>query len=372
MAKDFQRAKTLRSGFSTGTAATAAARAALREILGIQVPEEERVRLPQGGVLAVRIERHGRAGSWGEARVIKDAGDDPDVTHGAEIGARVRLIPGNHNRLEIRAGEGVGLVTKPGLPVSVGEPAVNPVPRRMLREGLAGVWQESGVRPRSLEVEIFVPRGEELARRTLNPRLGIVGGISILGTTGLVQPFSHQAYRATIASALKVARAAGLGQVVLTTGGKSEEYLRNLLPVLPPEAFVQMGDYVSFALKVASRLGFRTITVGLFFGKAVKIAQGFGCTHVSRGLADLGALAELLGRLTPDLDLRAAVARARSAREVFALLPSGVKEALAAEVGRLVLGALRRHAGPKPGIAALLLDFTGQPLFWGRAGGWGL
>ena len=142
--------------------------------------------------------------------VIKDAGDDPDVTHGAEIGARVRWLPSPDGKEEIvfRGGEGVGRVTKPGLPVAVGEPAINPVPRKMIARSLSQVWAKASPgRPLRLEVEIFVPRGRVLARRTLNPRLGIVGGISILGTTGLVKPFSHEAYRATILASLRVARA---------------------------------------------------------------------------------------------------------------------------------------------------------------------
>ena len=174
--------------------------------------------------------------------------------------------PGGRRGIALAGGEGVGRVTKPGLPVAVGEPAINPVPRRMIRRALRQVWDElCPGEPLRLGVEIFVPRGEELARHTLNPRLGIVGGISILGTTGLVKPFSHQAYRATIASSLRVARAAGLTHIGFSTGGKSEGYLKALLPDLPEEAFVQMGDYVRFALKVAAQYGIcRDYRRGLF------------------------------------------------------------------------------------------------------------
>jgi cobalt-precorrin-5B (C1)-methyltransferase len=266
----------------------------------------------------------------------------------------------------LRGGEGVGRVTKPGLQVAVGEPAINPVPRRMLHHALAAVWQESGTdRPLQLEVEIFVPQGEEIARHTLNPRLGILGGISILGTTGLVRPFSHDAYRATIASALKVARAVGLNSVVLTTGGKSEEYLQQHLPHLPEEAFVQMGDYVRFAMRAAVNLGFTRLTVGAFFGKAVKMAQGFGHTHASRGLANFKELARWTHEVTGDPDLAQAVARANTTREVLENLPTASAQAVIGEVGRRMLAALRNHAGPAIELAAVIMNFDGAPLFWG-------
>jgi cobalt-precorrin-5B (C1)-methyltransferase len=218
-------------------------------------------------------------------------------------------------------------------------------------------------------VEIFVPRGEEIARHTLNPRLGILGGISILGTTGLVKPFSHDAYRATIAAALKVARAVGLTKAVLTTGGKSEEHLRGHLPHLPAEAFVQMGDYVRFALKAAVGLGFTHLTVGAFFGKAVKMAQGFGHTHASRGLASFRELSRLTREVTGNPLLAQAVARANTAREVLEILPPAQSQLMLAEIGRRMLAALREHAGPGPGLEAVILDFDGAPFFWEKSFG---
>ena len=359
--------KTLRVGFSTGSAAAAAAQGALRELLGLPCPETVEVSLPGGGSLTIPLLSHGRHGSRGEALVVKDAGDDPDATHGAHIGARVKFSEaGSRETVIVRGGEGVGRVTKPGLPVAVGEPAINPVPRRMLHQALASVWQESGTnRPLQVEVEIFVPQGIEIARHTLNPRLGILGGISILGTTGLVRPFSHDAYRATIVSALKVARAVGLASVVLTTGGKSEEYLRGHLPGLPEEAFVQMGDYVRFAVRAAVNLGFTRLTVGAFFGKAVKIAQGFGHTHASRGLANFRELARWTQAITGDADLAEAVAGANTAREVLENLPAASFQGVVGEVGSRMLAAIRNHAGPAPELAAVILNFDGALLFWG-------
>jgi cobalt-precorrin-5B (C1)-methyltransferase len=364
--------KELRQGFATGTAAAAAAQGALYELLRRPCPDRVEVTLPGGGSLSVPLNRHGRHGVRGEAVVIKDAGDDPDVTNGAEIGARVWRLesPAAGEDIMLLGGEGVGRVTKPGLPVAVGEPAINPVPRRMIRLALRQAWDQlCPGEPLRLRVEIFAPRGEELARHTLNPRLGIVGGISILGTTGLVKPFSHQAYRATIASSLRVARAAGLKHLGFSTGGKSEEHLKALLPALPQEAFVQMGDYVRFALKVAAHMGFLEITAGAFFGKAVKIAQGFGHTHASRGLADLKELGRWTLDLGGDAALAQAVAGANTSRQALELLSAAGADRVVARVGDRMLAALRNYAGPGPELGAVILDFAGQPLWWGESQG---
>jgi cobalt-precorrin-5B (C1)-methyltransferase len=257
-------------------------------------------------------------------------------------------------------------VTKPGLAVAVGEPAINPVPRRMIRKALRQVWDAVGPgEPLRLAVEIFVPRGEELARHTLNPRLGILGGISILGTTGLVKPFSHQAYRATIAASLRVARAAGLKHIAYSTGGKSEGYLKGLLPNLAEEAFVQMGDYVRFALKVAAGMGFQEITTAAFFGKALKMAQRFGHTHASRGLADLKELGRWTLDLTGEALLAQAVARANTARQALEILSEGRAGQVVSQVGARMLAALRGYTGPAPQLTAVVLDFEGT-ILWQR------
>jgi cobalt-precorrin-5B (C1)-methyltransferase len=362
--------KELRQGFATGTAAAAAAQGALYELLGRPCPARVEVLLPGGGSLTIPIHRHRRGDGRGEAAVIKDAGDDPDVTNGAEIGARVwrREPAGGEEDISLLGGEGVGRVTKPGLPVAVGEPAINPVPRRMIRLALRRVWDEVGSgEPLRLAVEIFVIGGEELARHTLNPRLGIVGGISILGTTGLVKPFSHQAYRATIASALRVARAVGVKQIAFSTGGKSEGFLKGHLPGLAEEAFVQMGDYVRFALKVAAHMGFAEITAGAFFGKALKIAQGFGHTHASRGLADLPRLGRWTLELAGDAALAQAVAGANTARQALEILTGARSGGVVARVGELMLAALRDYAGPAPKLGVMVFDFDGAPLWRGES-----
>ncbi|MCX5890849.1 MAG: cobalt-precorrin-5B (C(1))-methyltransferase [Deltaproteobacteria bacterium] len=370
MAKPPRPRKELRSGFSTGSAAAAAAQGALYELLGLPCPKRVEVQLPGGGSLTIPLHYHRRQGAQGEAAVVKDAGDDPDVTNGAEIGARVWRLDRSGTKEEVvfRGGAGVGRVTKPGLVLAVGEPAINPVPRKMIRRSLGQVWQKfCPGQPLRLGVEIFVPGGEELARHTLNPRLGIVGGLSILGTTGLVKPFSHAAYRATIVASLKVAQALGLNKIVFTTGGKSESYMQVQLPELPAEALVQMGDYVRFALKTAGNLGFVEITVGAFFGKALKIAQGWGHTHASRGLADLKQLGRLVLEKTGDARLAQEVSQANTGRQALEILLAARAVPVVAAVGSRLLAALRSFAGSGPTLAAVILDFNGLPLWQGES-----
>jgi cobalt-precorrin-5B (C1)-methyltransferase len=363
------RHRSLRTGFSTGTAAAGAVTAALLALAENEAPASLEGPLPGTGSLLVPVHQQALLGSTGEGQIIKNAGDDPDVTHGAIIGARVRLLNGSAAAGEItfRRGEGVGLVTKPGLPVPPGEPAINPVPRKIIRQVAENWWpQLFPDRPLRLEVEIFAPQGEELARYTLNPRLGILGGISILGTTGLVKPFSHQAYRATIAAGFKVARAAGLSQVICSTGGKSEALAHSLLPGLPEEALVQMGDFVHFAIRLAGRLEFEKITVAAFFGKAMKIAQGFGHTHASQGEVDLALLAQWTKELTGNLALAAAITQANTARGALELLLAAGEHAVVARVGEEMLKTLKTLADRPVALEAFIFSSAGQLLWQGK------
>ncbi len=362
-----RRTRGTREGFSTGTAAAAAAKAALGVALGRPARERIEVDLPGGKRLGVSVREAVSEGSWGRAVVIKDGGDDPDATHGAEIGVRVRLLDPVEEAEEVllTGGEGVGRVTKPGLPIPVGEPAINPVPRWMIDRAVREAWKEyEGTGPVRVEVQVFVPRGEEIAKKTLNPRLGILGGISILGTTGLVKPYSHAAYRATIVSGLKVARAAGLRDVFLSTGGKSERFLQGLFPHHPEEAFVQMGDYVGFSIPRAVRMRFDRLVIGAFFGKAVKMAQGFEHTHASEGAVDFGSLAEWGEEEAKDALLSRRIAEANTAREVLELIsghPSG--HALIHRVGVEMGDRLRALAGGVPEVETLIFDFGGAILY---------
>jgi cobalt-precorrin-5B (C1)-methyltransferase len=395
MAAERKRKGPLRRGFSTGTAATAAAVAALRFGITGVCPQVVAVRLPGNLYLGVRIKDCRWAGPWGQASVIKDGGDDPDVTHRAELIATVswRVASSSPGGLRLAAGEGVGVVTKPGLPVAIGEPAINPAPRAMLRQNLAEEWQRLGPvacaktggeavpanAPRSsvwlpfegshnslrrllLEVEIQVPKGTELARHTLNPRLGIVGGISILGTTGIVKPFSHEAYEETIDAGLKVAAANGCLNVVLSTGGKSERFARSLLGGWREESFVQVADFFAFAVRAAAAKGFSTIVHSAFFGKVVKMAQGHAYTHAHRSAMDLQPLAELARQCGHGEALADALAAANTARQALELLQShGARDVIEAVVHQALEQSLRL-AGGSLGVRLLLFDYDGQLL----------
>ncbi len=360
-------ASALRPGFTTGTAATAAAVAASQLLAGRPAPEKVELRLPDGEKLSVAV----LAGSLisrdeALALVVKDAGDDPDVTNHAEIGAivRRRSEPG---LIKIIGGRGVGQVTRPGLAAEVGGWAINPVPQRMLKENLKPFLSPDSCP--GLEVEIFVEKGLELAPKTLNPRLGIVGGISILGTSGLVKPFSHEAYSATIESALKVAAADGQREIVLTTGRHSEKLAQAQRPDLSPLAFVQMADFYGEGLKMAADLGFGSIGVAAFFGKAVKQAAGHFNTHAHRGDQDLKALAQWLEPLLPQ-DLVEETAQALTARAALELLiakSSPETPALAAQlVIQRALAVARGFCGPEPSLWMMVFDYEEKLLAQGR------
>jgi cobalt-precorrin-5B (C1)-methyltransferase len=355
----------LRSGFTTGTAAAAATRAALQFLLAVAVPGRVRVLLPGGQALEIaahavrRLDRH-----TAEASVIKDAGDDPDITHGAEIGARVLWFPAPGARqVVIRGGPGVGTVTKPGLETPVGQPAITAGPRAMITQAALDCMAEFGVEGR-VETEIFVPKGEELARHTLNARLGIVGGISILGTTGIVRPLSHAAYVATIAAALSVARAAGLDDVVLTTGRRSERLAQARRPERPAEGFVQMGDYFAATMGLAADKGFARVSLAVFFGKAVKMAQGIGHTHARSAELTLERLAQWTLAAGGDAALAEAVAGANTARQAFGLLRDRCP-AVIATVGREMVGAALRFGRQRVAVGAVIFGFDGEVCFDG-------
>src|SRR6266516_1095852 len=280
----------LRRGFTTGACATGAALAAARGLLDRTTVETVTVHLPAGFDATFAVHRFERRRAEVLASVVKDAGDDPDVTHGAEICARVSWVeqPG----IDLRGGPGVGTVTRPGLGLEVGGPAINPVPRRMLNEHLEALLGRT-IEERGLEVTIEVPRGEAMAKKTLNGRLGIVGGISILGTTGIVVPYSTAAWRASVEQAVDVAAANGQRHIVLSTGGRSEQFAMKRLPELPEVAFVEMGEFTGHCLKRCARLGAARASLAGMVGKMSKIAMGHFMTHVAGNQVDLLFLADL-------------------------------------------------------------------------------
>ncbi len=356
----------LREGFTTGTAAAAAAKCALQLLLTSSPLNPISVTLPEGRVLSISLHRSLLDQDVALCSVIKDGGDDPDVTHGAEVGARLRII-GNtegQTRIIFKAGEGVGWVTKPGLPVQVGEPAINPVPRRMIQRAVEQTLDTLGAgKDKEIEVEVFVTGGEVLAQKTLNPRLGIIGGLSILGTTGIVRPLSHSAYRETIQAALSVARAAGT-EVVLSTGGKSERFARRLLGSLAEENFVQIADFYGFSMEAAAELGFEKVTHSVFIGKMVKMAMGLDYTHASSGNMDLGILANIARETGSSEGLVARLAGANTARHALEIMEeTKTTDRIIPELSARVIEVSKRHSQGKLDIQLFLFDYSGQVIF---------
>ncbi len=282
--------KGLRSGFTTGACSAAAAKAATLALLAQQAIKEVDITLPIGRHHQFAVEACDYTPDTATCVVVKDAGDDPDCTHGAHLTATVSWtdLP---NQIEIDRGQGVGTITKPGLGLAVGSPAINPVPWRNITEM---VREAAGpaLAMRGLRVVISVPKGEEMAKQTQNDRLGILGGISILGTTGIVVPFSTAAFKASIVQGIDVARADGQDAVVLTTGGKSEEFAMKLLG-LPAFCYVQMGDFAGFSLRACTHRGVKRIYLCGMPGKMSKIAKGKMQTHVAGSEVDLEFLASI-------------------------------------------------------------------------------
>ncbi|MGD9877171.1 cobalt-precorrin-5B (C(1))-methyltransferase CbiD [Desulfococcus sp.] len=379
-----KREPTLRCGFTTGAAAAAAVRGALLHLIEGRFPATVILPLPTGEALTIPIHACSFTADGGaECLVVKDGGDDPDVTHNAVIGARVRLgapprecreaavgngaNPGvvlpdfDGGRIRLFGGTGVGRVTKPGLEVAPGEPAINPEPRRMIRQAVLDVLadrRDIG----TVCVEIFVPEGEAMAIKTLNARLGILGGISILGTTGIVRPMSHDAYIATIRASLSVAEAAGLDTVVMTTGRRSERFAQALWQDLPEEAFVQIGDFFETSLTAAAATGFREVRIAVFFGKAVKMAQGIPHTHAAKSAMTLQRLSEWALAVSGDADFAERVAHANTARHAFEFIRAE-HPALISRVGRAMIAAARRFSGEGFRIRGVVFDFEGNRIF---------
>jgi cobalt-precorrin-5B (C1)-methyltransferase len=305
----------LRRGWTTGACATAAAKAAYAALVTGEFPDPVEITLPRGErpSFALAVSRHDQDSAT--AGVVKDAGDDPDVTHGALVLATVRHgISGSG--VVFRAGEGVGTVTRPGLPVPPGEPAINPVPRRMICQAIGEVAAAAGCAS-DVEVEISIPGGEALSARTLNARLGIVGGLSILGTTGIVVPYSCSAWIAGIHQGIDVARALGLTHIAGATGRTSEEAVRRLHR-LSDAALIDMGDFVGAMLKYLRAHQVPRVTIAGGVGKMTKLAQGLLDLHSRRGSVDLQTLATFAKQAGGSAPLRGRILTANTAAEAFA------------------------------------------------------
>jgi cobalt-precorrin-5B (C1)-methyltransferase len=307
-----RRKRGLRTGFTTGACSAAATRAASLHLVDGAAQQTATIPLPAGFEHTFPVAESSSGDGWARAVVVKDAGDDPDVTHGAHCASTVawREQPG----LELRGGEGVGTVTLPGLGLEVGGPAINAVPRRMIGDAAQPAMDEAAKRGCGVSVTIAVPGGEEMARKTLNGRLGIVGGISILGTTGIVEAFSTASWRASVVQAVDVAAANGVNHLVLSTGGRSESYARSRLPELNDMAFVEMGEFAGHALDRAKQHGIRTVTLAGMVGKLTKLAQGQFQLHVAGGGVDPAVLADIARRAGADDALYDRILHANTAR----------------------------------------------------------
>lgn len=345
----------MRSGRTTGTCAAAAVKAALlawRQEPAVQVE----VQTPQGRWLTVPVAEASATAAGGRAAVIKDAGDDPDITHGARIVARVHLRPGKGWCL--RAGEGVGTVTKPGLAVAVGEAAVNPGPRQMIAQVLAELLPPE----LQAEVEISIPGGAELARRTLNPSLGIAGGLSIIGTTGIVEPMSEEAFKNSLAPQLRVAQAQGFDSVVLVPGriGQDAAVLRYGLPA---EAVIQMSNFVGFMLTKAAEFGLQKVLLFGHLGKLAKVAAGIFHTHnrmADGRMETLAAYAALLGAEASTV--RAILAATTTEAALPLIAAAGLAERLYPLLAARASERARRHVFGDLEVGTVIVTLQGELL----------
>ncbi|ASA26173.1 cobalt-precorrin-5B (C(1))-methyltransferase [Paenibacillus donghaensis] len=353
----------LRRGFTTGSCAAAAAKGAALLLITGEAPEAVDIDLPAGFRHTFQLTGpRWDAGTLAVCATVKDAGDDPDATHLAVIEAAVswRAEAG----VEIDGGHGVGRVTKPGLPVPVGEAAINPVPRAMIREAVSAVLEEHGA-ARGVRVVISVPEGEAIARKTLNARLGILGGISILGTRGVVTPFSTAAYKASVKQAISVAAASGNREVVLTTGGSSEKYAIAMFAQLPEEAFIQMGEYVGFSLDHAKAYGLRKVTLVGMAGKYSKVAQGAMLIHSKSAPVDFGFLARLAAEAGAEETLVREVAGANTASQVVDLMTEAGNFSFFENMCRYACRNCLEHVGGGMTVEMVLITMKGRVL--GRA-----
>ena len=323
----------LHSGLTTGTCATAAAIAATVQMTTGETPSSVPVVLPDGETIDVDVTY-----SDGYASVFKQAGDDPDVTNGIEIRAHVK--PSDH--FEILGGEGVGRFTVPGFDFPPGEPAINKAPRQMMRENIKD----------NVSITISVPQGAEIARRTFNPRLGIEGGISIIGVSGIVMPFSEEAFIESIRKCLQVAMASGTPRVVINSGAKSERFVRTCYPELPQQAFVEYGNYIGETLKMAEEMGIERVTLGVMLGKAVKLAAGQLDTHSRRGTMDKAFVSQMLTEAGCPMDITTLTL----ARELWKMIP---KEKIPAFT-KVVIGHCHEHCATAVNDCELTILLIGE------------
>jgi cobalt-precorrin-5B (C1)-methyltransferase len=345
----------LKKGYTTGSCAQAAAKAATLMLLGRRGVNEVELETPSGVKLLLPVIDTELGDHYARCGVVKDSGDDPDVTHGARIYATVRFsdTPG----VTLRGGNGVGLVTKPGLAVPVGEHAINPVPRRMILREVSSLLPDG----QGVEVTITVPEGEALAEKTFNPRLGIEGGISIIGTTGIVEPKSIDAYRTSLSLELDVLRAQGLEKVTLVLGYVGERFCRNVLH--PPEdSVIKIGDHVGYMLDQCGEKGFKEVLLVGHIGKLVKIAGGQFNTHFRFGDRRIETIVHHARRRGAAQELIEAILRETAAEATVDLLREYGMMNVFDGIAREVASRVKRRVGEKFKTRCILLSLKGDVL----------
>jgi cobalt-precorrin-5B (C1)-methyltransferase len=352
----------LRTGFTTGTSATAATKAALLALISSQIYNTLEIALPKGKIVKLHIAwtRYSPNTQSVTSAVIKDAGDDPDVTHGAEICSTVSLT-NDRGCVEIDGGVGVGRVTRPGLGLEIGHAAINPVPKKMIeqvvRDTAKSILTDQGVK-----VIISVPKGIELAKKTDNPRLGILGGISILGTTGIVFPYSTASFAASIRQSLDVAISLGTDVVVLTTGGRSEDYIKNIHKYLPDYAFVQMGDFSGYTIKQCAIRNIKKIIIAGFIGKLTKMAMGIKQTHVRGSHVSMEYMANLASLCINSKNILNDIRKANTARHVSEIIIQNNVKKFFDLLCKQVYLEMSNHSNKSIEIEVVMFGFDGKIL----------
>lgn len=350
----------LRSGYTTGTCAAAATKASLLNMLNGKVVKNIDVSLPKGRSANLFI-------AWTRTNedlsvtssVIKDAGDDPDVTHGAEICSTVSLLSSQWEVI-VDGGQGVGRVTKPGLGLELGKAAINPVPFSMIMQVVKEVAKDQ-LDLHGFKVVISVPRGEEIAKQTDNPRLGIIGGISILGTTGIVLPYSTASFAASIRQSLDVSLAMGTDTVILTTGGRSEDCVKILLgESFPEHAFIQIGDFIGYSIKQCVNKNIRKAIVAGFIGKLTKMAMGVKQTHVRGSHVDMEFMAKVASECSSSTVVIEEIKKANTARHVSEIIDAYRVEEFYDSICRKVFDRLNEYSNGRIDLKIIMFEFDGK------------
>ena len=351
-----------RTGFTTGACVAAAARAATLGLSNGKVPESVETLLPNKQIVTFQIIESWKKDGQARAVVIKDGGDDPDCTHGAHMTVDVTLLPDAIGKVFLKGGDGVGSITMPGLGLEVGGPAINPVPRRNIEENVRLVAGEL-LKQYGLQVTISVPGGQEMAKKTLNARLGIIGGISILGTTGIVRPYSTAAFRASVIQSVQVAAAQGQNTVALTTGGRTEMFVMKELPHLPPICFIQMGDFLQNALNAVVDEKIQNVVIGGMVGKLTKMAQGATNTHARRSEVNTDILAEIAADLGASAELCEEIRSAETARYASERLePLGLTLPFHKALAERVIETITKRHPNQFHLRVLVCDFDGNKI----------